>query len=61
MSNRTDPPTQEDLTTTRETTTDEQSSLTPPARPALVGSGMFLPALIVLAIAVVVIVYLAMR
>ena len=59
MSNRIDP--QEEQRINEGTTADEQSSLEPPVRPTLVGSGMFLPALIVFAIALVVILYFVFR
>jgi hypothetical protein len=59
MSNRTDPA--EDLSTNHGNLPDEQPSLEEPARPAIVASGMFLPALIILAIAIVVIVFFAVR
>ncbi len=55
MSNRPNPSDESQVPPT--SAADEQSSLKPPVRPTLVGSGMFLPALIVLAIALVVILY----
>ena len=56
MSNRPNPSDETQVPPT--SSADEQSSIKPPVRPTLVGSGMFLPALIVLAIALVVILYL---
>ncbi len=56
MSNRTDP--LEDIQTEHVEPPEDQSS---PVRPALVGSGMFLPGIIVFVIALAVIPYFVFR